>query len=233
VSAFGREVVTTIAIEGGSPPGATEAQWPAAPASPSSATSRLFAAASCCRRSSFSAISDVRERNCRTTNPTRTPSIAAEYQEERPLELGSARFQKVARTGPQGKKVPDITNWFQLERLIRTIDGTRWSSAFLSFHTETGVEGEGFHRQFLLFGGSDDRFVVQDTTREPWRVLCGSVDSMAPVRVSCLGRNIVVLESHVVVLAEVVDAFETVFRGWAPSNEWEELAEGCEYACTR
>jgi len=48
--------------------------------------SRLFAAASCCRRSSFSPISDVRDRNCRTTNPTRAPSIAAEYQEERPLE---------------------------------------------------------------------------------------------------------------------------------------------------
>ena len=48
--------------------------------------SRLFAAASCCRRSSFSAVSDVRERNYRTTNPTRAPSIAAEYQEERPLE---------------------------------------------------------------------------------------------------------------------------------------------------
>jgi len=28
----------------------------------------------------------VRERNCRTTNPTRAPSIAAEYQEERALE---------------------------------------------------------------------------------------------------------------------------------------------------
>ncbi len=40
--------------------------------------SRLFAAASCCRRISFSAISDVRERNCRTTNPTRAPGIAAE-----------------------------------------------------------------------------------------------------------------------------------------------------------
>jgi len=29
VSAFGREFVTAIATEGGSPPGATEAQWPA------------------------------------------------------------------------------------------------------------------------------------------------------------------------------------------------------------
>src|SRR5882762_4379760 len=38
VSAFGSEVVTAIATEGGSPPGATEAQWPAAPASTSSAT---------------------------------------------------------------------------------------------------------------------------------------------------------------------------------------------------
>src|SRR6266404_991500 len=47
---------------------------------------RLFAAASCCLRSSFSARSDARQRNCPTTNPTRAPSIVAEYQEERPLE---------------------------------------------------------------------------------------------------------------------------------------------------
>ena len=115
MSAFGREVVTAIATEGGSPLGAIEAQWPALPqhrlrrctsvtvvrheavhlvrsaivkrCEPVNITrlrcSRLFAAASCCRRNSFSAISDVRERNCRTTNPTRAPSIAAEYQEER------------------------------------------------------------------------------------------------------------------------------------------------------
>ena len=38
VSAFGRELVTAIATEGGSPLGATEAQRPAAPASPSPTT---------------------------------------------------------------------------------------------------------------------------------------------------------------------------------------------------
>src|SRR5258708_7476799 len=61
--------------------------------------SRLFAAASCCLRSWFSATSDARERNCRTTNPTRAPSIAAGYQEGETPRAGSARFQKVARTG--------------------------------------------------------------------------------------------------------------------------------------
>ena len=54
---------------------------------------RLFAAASCCRRSSFSATSDARERNCPPTNPTRAPSTAAEYQEEEARGAGSARFQ--------------------------------------------------------------------------------------------------------------------------------------------
>ena len=61
--------------------------------------SRLFAAASCCRRSSFSATSDVRERNCRTTSPTRAPSIAAEYQEEEAPGAGSARFQESSQDG--------------------------------------------------------------------------------------------------------------------------------------
>jgi hypothetical protein len=41
----------------------------------------------------------MRERNCPTTNCTRAPSIAAKYQEEEAPGAGSARFQKVARTG--------------------------------------------------------------------------------------------------------------------------------------
>src|SRR5207248_7038529 len=68
--------------------------------------SRLLAAASCCRRSSFSATSEPRERNCPTTNPTKAPSIAAEYQEEEAAGSGSAQFQKVARTGGNGSLAP-------------------------------------------------------------------------------------------------------------------------------
>src|SRR5229473_5792898 len=78
--------------------------------------SRLFTAASCCRRSSFSATSDARERNCPTTKPTRAPSIAAEYQEEEAPGAGSARFQKVARTRGQTRREQAGTGGSEFEQ---------------------------------------------------------------------------------------------------------------------
>jgi hypothetical protein len=57
--------------------------------------SRLFAAASCCRRSSFSATSsDARERNCPTTNPTRAPAPRQNIKSRRPLEQDRRRSRK-------------------------------------------------------------------------------------------------------------------------------------------
>jgi len=106
--AFGREFVTAIATEGGSPLGATEAVGGATRVTVA-ATSRpplnsaivnrcepvnitRFAAtgssksASCCRKKLVLRHKRYARTELPTTNPTRAPSIAAEYQEAKPLE---------------------------------------------------------------------------------------------------------------------------------------------------
>ncbi len=90
--------------------------------------SRHFATTNCCRRSSFSATSEARERNSPTRNRHRTPSIIAlSYQSElrssgvcapKPGDAGKhARMEKVASTAvPRGRRRGEFRGrrgWFQ------------------------------------------------------------------------------------------------------------------------